>query len=245
MRWLTAILVGAIGLSSVFASPALACPPDSAQVGQICVDKYEASVWETTDATLIRLIRSGNVTNAQLLAGGAIQRGVGADDYPCADNGNDCATIYAVSIPGVTPAAFITWFQAQQAAANSGKRLLTNDEWQTAAAGTPDGAPCIVGAAGPGPTGTADCVSRWGVFDMVGNITEWVAEWLPLSTACPGWGGFSFDHMCLAGASTGDGPGALARGGDFSTGSGSGVFAVYGNQTPDISSAFNGFRAGH
>ena len=76
----------------------------------------------------IKKIQTGKVTEAQLLAGGAIQRGVSSDDYPCNDNGNDCTNIYAVSIPGVTPSAFITWFQAQAAAANSGKRLLTNAE---------------------------------------------------------------------------------------------------------------------
>jgi formylglycine-generating enzyme required for sulfatase activity len=43
-----------------------------------------------------------------------------------------------VSIEGVYPSACISWFQAAQACALSGKRLLTNQEWQVAAAGTAD-----------------------------------------------------------------------------------------------------------
>ena len=85
-----------------------------------------------------------------LTAGGATQLGTSGDDYaPCADSGQNCTDdIYAVSLPGVTPSAFITWFQAQQACTNAGKRLPTNAEWQAAVAGTPD----------PGPDdGTTDC----------------------------------------------------------------------------------------
>jgi hypothetical protein len=43
--------------------------------------------------------------------------------------------IYAVSIPGVTPSRFITWFQAAAAARNAGKRLPSNAEWQATGAG--------------------------------------------------------------------------------------------------------------
>jgi hypothetical protein len=38
--------------------------------------------------------------------------------------------VYALSIPGVQPSTCITWFQANQACLLSGKRLLTNREWQ-------------------------------------------------------------------------------------------------------------------
>jgi formylglycine-generating enzyme required for sulfatase activity len=86
-------------------------------------------------------------------------------------------------------------------------------------------------------------VSSDGAFDMVGNLGEWVADWVPQSTGCPGWGAFSNDYMCLAGASTTGGPGALLRGGLFSDGDGAGplnVNAVNPPSTPLF--GFFGFR---
>ena len=181
------------------------CPPDSVRVASTCVDKYEASVWQTTNAGLVQKIRLGTATLGDLVAAGAVQRGEVADDYgaACPDTGNGCTNLYAVSIPGTTPSRFLTWFQAVAAARNAGKRLPTNAEWQAAALGTPDGAPCVViNAPGPGATGTAGCVSDVGTFDMVGNLFEWVADWVPLSTNCPASLFGSFDQNCLAGAST-------------------------------------------
>lgn len=244
------VFTGLLLASVVLAS----CPPDSVQVGPVCVDKYEASVWETTDASLVALIQSGLATQADLISGGAVQRGVSSNDYPCNIDGNDCATIYAVSISGVTPSSFITWFQAQQAAANSGKRLVTNAEWQMAAAGTPDpgGAPgpadCNTTSNAKDLTGArANCVSRWGAFDMVGNVWEWVADWVPRSTDCV-MPLFADDANCLAGASTTLGPGALIRGGFFHDdifggGASAGVFAVDGRDQPSVALDRIGLRA--
>ena len=47
-------------------------------------------------------------------------------------------------------------------------------------------------------------MSARGAFDMVGNLDEWVADWVPRSDdPCPGlWGAFSNDAQCLGGAST-------------------------------------------
>jgi hypothetical protein len=199
------------------------------RVGSVCIDRYEASVWDApTGGTQL-------VTEAQI-------------DATCPDDGQDCkGKIFARSVPGVVPARDITWFQAQQALANSGKRLPTNAEWQMAASGTPDGAPCNVSSSGPVNTGSAaGCISDWGVNDMVGNLWEWVADWVPVSTACPGWsvGSFSSDDtMCLAGASTVQtGPGALIRGGFFNSGTDAGPFAVSGFFRPSISESVFGFR---
>lgn len=227
--------------------PLTKCPPDAVISGTVCMDKYEASVWQVpatnlagkSNAGLIRKIQNGTATLANLQAGGATQSGAGAEvlDYPCAANGQDCnGKIYAVSIAGVQPSGLITWFQAQEACTNSRKRLPSNAEWQAAANGTPD----------PGPdNGTTDCntssvllavntgsrsacVSARGAYDMVGNLEEWVADWAPLSTGCPGWGTFSNDIQCFAGASTAvnNGPGALRRGGDFGFGTGDGPLYV-------------------
>jgi cysteine-rich repeat protein len=46
--------------------------------------------------------------------------------------------VYAVSVAGVHPTTCVTWWQAAEACRLSGKRRLTNLEWQDAAADTPD-----------------------------------------------------------------------------------------------------------
>ena len=222
-----------------------ACPPDSVRSGPTCMDKYEALVLRIpptnpagkSNASLINKVKTGTVTAAILTAAGATRLGESSDDYaPCNDNGTNCTDVFAVSLPGVTPSVYITWFQAQQACKNSGKRLPSNAEWQAAVAGTPDPGPdngttdCntystfVVAATGS----RSSCVSADGAFDMVGNLDEWVAEWVPQATACPDWGGFSNDSMCLAGAWTTAGPGALARGGAFGQGAAAGPLAVDG-----------------
>lgn len=223
------------------------CPPDSVRVGPTCVDKYEASVWEVPAGSLglIQKIKAGTVTLTELQAG-ASQRGATSDNYGpgCPDTGNGCVSFYAVSIAGVTPSRFLTWFQAAAAARNAGKRLPTNAEWQAAALGTPDGSPCKTTGGIAAATGSAaGCVSDVGAFDMVGNLVEWVADWVPLSTACVTSLFGTGDANCLAGASTSNGPGALARGGDFFDGPSAGVFAVQGNSPVSITSFSLGFRA--
>jgi formylglycine-generating enzyme required for sulfatase activity len=238
--------------------PVRRCAPDAVLAGTVCLDRYEASVWRvpnptTTNASLVRKIQLGRATTADLAAGGATRLGTASDDYaPCADNGQNCANdIYAVSLPSLLPSAFITWFQAQEACANAGKRLPTSAEWQVAANGTPDPGPddhattCnTANNATTTLTGARSaCVSARGAFDMVGNVAEWVADWVPLSTECPDWGSFSDDLMCLSGASETDaGPGALLRGGFFFFGAFNGPLAVIGSVAPTRSQDIFGFR---
>jgi sulfatase-modifying factor enzyme 1 len=240
------------------------CPPDAVLVGQTCVDKYEASVWAVpvtnlsgkSNAGLLNKIKKGKATLTDLTAGNAIQISPSTtcspgfpETFPA--NGQWTQPLYAVSIAGVHPTACLTWFQAGQACVLSGKRLLTNAQWQRAAAGTPDG--------GGGDNGTTDCntvtagdvvntgsrsscVSSWGAFDMVGNVQEWVSDWVPASTACPGWGGFSENFMCLSGASTTvTGPGAPCRGGKAISGLLAGPFSV-GTNDATVSDLSLGFR---
>lgn len=249
------LLAGAAIAGGPPAGPLERCPPDAVVSGTVCMDKYEASVWRVTDPSgvnkkLVAKIRKGKATEANLIAAGATQLGAGGDDYaPCADDGSGCTDTFAVSLQGVAPAAYVDWFQAQQACKNSRKRLPTNAEWQAAVAGTPDPGPdngttdCNTATSSASLTGSrSSCISSDGAFDMVGNLFEWVADWGPLSTACPGWGPFSGDYMCLSGASTGGGPGALLRGGNFYFGSFAGPLAVLGFTVPTRSFSGIGFR---
>jgi eukaryotic-like serine/threonine-protein kinase len=259
--WLAAGLAVGVGRAAVAQLPALPvrrCAPDAVVAGTVCLDKYEASVWRvpgatTANATLVKRIQLGIATPTDLVAGGATQLGTSGDDYaPCADNGQNCANdLYAVSLPSVVPSASVTWFQAQEACANAGKRLPTNAEWQVGANGTPDPGPdngttdCNSASEDLSPTGArSSCVSGRGAFDMVGNLAEWVADWVPSPTACVGWASFSDDDMCLAGASTTrNSPGTLVRGGAFVSlgGPRAGPFAVHAF-APFHSNNFVGFR---
>ena len=224
------------------------------------MDKYEASVWRvpnptTANTKLVAKIQSGKVTVADLTASGATQLGVAGPEYaPCADSGQNCANdIYAVSLLGVTPAAFITWFQAQQACTNAGKRLPSNAEWQAAVAGTPD----------PGPdNGTTDCntnstmsvvltESAAAASHHAAPSTWWATcssgwpYWVPRSTVCGSWSpGVSptGDIQCVAGADTTGEPGALLRGGGWFDAAGAGPLAVAGDPVPSDSSDAIGFR---
>jgi hypothetical protein len=173
------------------------------RIGSLCVDKYEASVWDTA-------------------AGGVTQFGANADDYICNDGGSNCSTpgtqIFARSEANQTPSSQITWYQAQAACANSGKRLPTQAEWQLAANGTTDpgggsdgSAGCNTGNLAKTLTGAAvNCESSGGAADMIGNVDEWTA-----------------DLVSAAGDATTDTALVVARGGDYDgNGAGSGIFFV-------------------
>ena len=247
------------------AKPLTKCAADAVVAGTVCMDKFEASVWRVPNPTtankgLVKKIQQGKATLADLAKGGATQLGVASDDYtPCSDSGQDCTDdIYAVSLVGVTPSSHLTWFQAQAACENARKRLPSNAEWQAAVAGTPD-------PGNPNPdNGTTDCntsstlkvtatgsrsscKSARGAFDMVGNLVEWVADWVPRSVTC-GTGTWETgvsptgDTQCLAGALTTGEPGALLRGGNFVNGSEAGPLAVVGNSAPSRAGSGPGFR---
>jgi hypothetical protein len=234
--WLVAGLVlGLLGGSALRLLPAQAgagralCPPDAVRAGAVCIDLYEASLWQTSDAGLVARIRAGTATVADLTARATQLNGDQLAAAGCALNGNGCRDVYAVSVAGVTPAGAMTWFQAVAAARNADKRLPTNAEWQAAALGTPDGPPCQVAGPDPGPTGTPGCVSDAGVFDMVGNLQEYVADWT-VSGQCQPSGPFTSDDLFCYGSLVGfdlnNGAVTVRRGGYAGIGAQAGVFAL-------------------
>jgi formylglycine-generating enzyme required for sulfatase activity len=209
------------------------------KVGNLCVDKYEASIWSNADGTgIVYGVFSGQTA------------------YPSSfpETGNWTAPLYAVSRAGVLPSTNITWFQAQQACALSGKRLLTNAEWQMAAAGTPDDTNCNVSSGAVANTGAnASCVSNYQVNDMVGNAREWVADWIQGNTTpwAPSTGnagtGYGSDGMngVNPAALQGGGqnfPSAIFRGGRYYSGTGAGVFDLDASRAPSYTLTDIGFR---
>ena len=91
---------------------------------------------------------------------------------------NASQRLYACSVVGQMPSRDLSWFQADQACAAAGRHLCTNEEWQTAAAGTAKGN-CNTKSKVVGKTGLSSCTSSWGAEDMVGNVSEYVASWIP------------------------------------------------------------------
>jgi formylglycine-generating enzyme required for sulfatase activity len=270
------IVAAIVSLAAAFPAQAITLrfPPDSVKVGNTCTDTYEASLWQIdpANATLVRKVQTGRVTLTDLQAGGAIPLSLSAciamdgfSNFPRSGNwtavpGSNPPSpgFYAVSVAGAQPSRCITWFQANQACLLSGKRLLTNREWQGAAASTPDpgaaddrATTCVTTGAGPANTGSrSSCKSVWGAFDMIGNVTEWVADWGDTSVSCTNWpASLGSDLSCVGGpgdpadqSGTLSLPGAFVRGGDFSDGTGAGVFAVTAGPDPSQRSPSIGFR---
>lgn len=142
------------------------------KVGDFWVDRYEASVWADADCT------SGVEDR--------VPYGSDAENYPetFPDSGSFTEPLYACSVRGVTPSRNLTWFQAQAACSASGKSLITNAEWQAAAAGTydpplpPRSGECHIMGGAPRRAGNGTlCVSVWGTEDMIGNVGEWTSDW--------------------------------------------------------------------
>jgi len=155
-RSMLGLLVVFFGLYLGLATPAGAaakCPADSVKVGPVCVDKFEASVWEIPNVPankgLINKVKKGtatlaNLTSASAIANGVVQRGVASDDYGagCPDTGNGCRDFYAVSIPGVRPSG--VHHLVSGAAGRYELREETFDQCRVAGCGFGDAGPGVV-----------------------------------------------------------------------------------------------------
>jgi len=223
------------------------CPSDMTLVGNFCIDTYEASLHDAATGGTQIPASTCDITGSNCMMGAA-------------------TSIFAQSSATTIPNA-ATWFQALQACANVGKRLPTNAEWTTAAAGANALMASVTGSGGTSdcqiagdtlanfraPTATNNCTSAYGVVDMIGNAGEWTADWVQGADTASGasnsidgnhsaaFGGDAVDDVVIAANNTGGGlfPAAIFRGGQANEGAGAGEFAIGFNAPPTFTGDSN------
>jgi formylglycine-generating enzyme required for sulfatase activity len=132
------------------------------------VDRYEASVYRVSTGTQLGTASPTGTPADDIDSSGLTRSG----QRPSGDS-----PVRALSRPGF-PTGNITWFQANEACAASGKQLPTGSQWLRAASGTNDGPTCNTSTTGPRAAADGNgCVSASGAHDMIGNLREWTDEW--------------------------------------------------------------------
>ena len=206
----------------------------------------------------------GNMSYIDKLGGYCI------DQYEAYNAGSSTAG----SAPGKTPWASITQSAAKTACTNAGKHLCTSEEWLGAANiqgqvyylpsdlsiapyscnTNSQCTPCLTG-------NSSECVSEEGVYDMVGNLYEWVDEVVDTVKPCNsgskgycyanstgGWQTSPNDNTDKYGddgayflANTASDR-AVLRGGSWAYGAAAGVFSAILYTAPSGSHSDRGFR---
>ncbi len=153
----------------------------------VWIDAYEMAVFDQPDCAGTRY-------------------GAGEDDYPAgwpAGIGPPTVELYACSLPDIIPSGHLSWYRARNACQAQGKRLCKKTEYTAACSGEaradyPYGPNYVKRACHDAldptegyqdtvaPTGEYDgCTSSTGTHDMMGNLAEWVQEWVRNEPECP------------------------------------------------------------
>lgn len=136
------------------------------KVGNFWVDKYESSVIIVESENNTKWI--DDPENGGIGQGGSSKSGTGFSMPPQA---------IAVSQRHKGSSGF-SYFAAEQAALNSGKHILRNEQWQAASAGT-----ARTNAEGMEPGGETwnvvndQDISRFGIVGCAGSLWEWTSSW--------------------------------------------------------------------
>ncbi len=239
----TDTLRGSQSALSIFARQAAigGCPAGMTAVdladGTLCVDTYENSVGPSCPEPLPQ---SEFATKSNV----------------------DTAGCNAASVAGAIPWTYVSYHQAKTLCAKRGARLPTPLEWYEASLGTPDSSSCNING-GIAPAGAAPaCLSVRGMYDMVGNVWEWVdgevtdgtysgrmvppegyvaevdTAGVPTQTEGVPSATYGNDYFW----SDATGTYALMRGGFYGSRSDGGVYAVQAKIAPSFASAATGFR---
>lgn len=203
-----ALLLWACGSSSAPLPPAPGCPGDMARVrgqdGDFCIHRYELRV-------------EGNL---------------GQKDQSATWPQGQVSVRALVSAPGQDPSRGISWYQARAACQAMGQSLCTSQQWEDACDGQPgpggrehptaqgalETTDCNINHPGtkePALTGSFPaCRTPEGVFDLEGNLWEWVDPGLSGPDGLPlidkrGGGHYSGDVAPCAKAAVGSHPPAF------------------------------------
>lgn len=147
-----ALAVGCLSMAALFAAfpgvpraeaqaPARGgCPAEMARVGNFCVDRWEIhtvdhatgarlSPYYPPEPKLLQFVHDYWVAEAPRV-GSDRARAFPLPQIPDVQRG--AFTPRAVSAPGVTPQGYLTYFSAQRACQQAGKRLCKEEEWTRA-----------------------------------------------------------------------------------------------------------------